>query len=99
VRSEGRSVQGRFLRLSAAPDPAGGGTRVGLVTSRRVGAAVIRNRVRRRLREICRLHRAMLAPGWLIVVVAKSAAGKASFSELRDEWLILARRLPILSGS
>jgi RNase P protein component len=41
----------------------------------------------------------MLAPGWLIVVVAKSAAGKASFSELRDEWLILARRLPILSGS
>ena len=41
----------------------------------------------------------MVTPGWLIVVVAKSAAAKASFSELREEWLILARRLPILSGS
>jgi RNase P protein component len=41
----------------------------------------------------------MLAPGWLIVVVAKPAAVEASFSELREEWLILARRLPILSGS
>jgi len=92
-------VQGRFLRLSAARDPGGSGTRFGLVTSRRVGGAVIRNRVRRRLREICRLHRRMLAPGWLVVVVAKSAAAEASFAELREEWLILARRLPILSGS
>lgn len=74
-------------------------TRFGLVTSKRVGGAVIRNRVRRRLREICRLHRALLAPGWLVVVVAKPAAAGATFSELRDEWLILARRLPILSGS
>ena len=99
MRAEGRSVQGRLLRLSAALDPTGGATRFGLVTSRRVGGAVIRNRVRRRLREICRLHRTMLAPGWLIVVVAKPAAVEASFSELREEWLILARRLPILSGS
>ena len=99
MRSEGRSVQGRLLRLSAAKDPAGGGSRFGLITSRRVGGAVIRNRIRRRLREICRLHRATLAPGWLVVVVAKPAAAGASFSELREEWLILARRLPILSGS
>jgi ribonuclease P protein component len=99
VRAQGRFVQGRFLRLSAALDPAGGATRFGLVTSRRVGRAVIRNRLRRRLREICRLHRTMIAPGWLVVVVAKSAAAEASFSELREEWLILTRRLPILSGS
>jgi len=99
VRSQGRSVQGRFLRLSAVPDPASGRTRFGLITSRRVGDAVIRNRVRRRLREICRLHRTFLDPGWLVVVVAKSSAAKASFSELREEWLILAQRLSILSGS
>jgi ribonuclease P protein component len=99
VRAQGRSVQGRLLRLSAAPNPADGATRFGLITSRRVGRAVIRNRVRRRLREICRLHRAMIAHGWLVVVVAKSAAAEASFSELREEWLILTRRLPILSGS
>jgi ribonuclease P protein component len=92
-------VQGRFLRLSVAPNRGAGAVRFGLVTSKRVGGAVIRNRVRRRMREICRLHRAILAPEWLVVVVAKPAAARATFSELRDEWLILARRLPILSGS
>jgi ribonuclease P protein component len=92
-------VQGRWLRLSAARDPVGGGTRFGLVTPGRVGEAVDRNRVRRRLREICRLHRGLLAPGFLVVVVAKPSAARASFSEMREEWLILARRLSILSGS
>jgi ribonuclease P protein component len=91
-------VQGRLLRLYATKDPAGGGSRFGLITSRRVGGAVVRNRIRRKLREICRLHRATLAPGWLVVIAAKPAAAGASFSELREEWLILARRLPILSG-
>ena len=78
VRSKGCSAQGRLLRLSVARDPAGGGTRFGLITSRRLGEAVTRNRVRRRLREICRLYRRLLAPGFLIVVAAKSAgcAGK-----------------------
>jgi ribonuclease P protein component len=61
--------------------------------------AVIRNRVRRRLREICRLYRTILDPGWLVVIVAKSPAARATFAELREEWLILARQLPILSGS
>jgi ribonuclease P protein component len=60
---------------------------------------VERNRVRRRLREICRLHRGLLAPGLLVVVVAKSSAAGASFAEMQEEWLILARRLSILSGS
>jgi ribonuclease P protein component len=88
------------MRLSAAQDPVGGGeTRFGLVTSRRIGEAVNRNRVRRRLREICRLHRQLLAPGFLVVVIAKRSAVEASFSEMREEWLILARRLSILSRS
>jgi ribonuclease P protein component len=98
VRKEGRSVQGRLLRLSVLPQP-GQPTRFGFVTSRRVGGAVTRNRVRRRLREICRLQRPVLPPGWMVVTVAKSAAADASFAELRDEWLLLARRLSILPRS
>jgi ribonuclease P protein component len=88
-----------LLRLSVAHDPAAGGTRFGLITPRRLGEAVMRNRVRRRLREICRLHRPLLASGFLIVVAAKSMASQATFQELQEEWLILARRLSILSGS
>jgi ribonuclease P protein component len=82
-----------------ARDPAAGETRFGLITPRRLGEAVTRNRVRRRLREICRLHRPLLTSGLLVVVAAKSTAAKASFQDLREEWLILARRLSILSGS
>ena len=63
VRSEGRSVQGRFLRLSAARIR-WRQTRFGFITPRRIGMAVIRNRVRRRLREICRLYRRVFRP-WL----------------------------------
>ena len=99
MRSQGRSAQGRLLRLSVARDPEAGGTRFGLITPRRLGEAVTRNRVRRRLREICRLHRPLLASGLLIVVAAKSMASQATFQELREEWLILATRLSILSGS
>ena len=48
------------------------------------------------LRELCHTYRPMIAPGWLIVMVAKSAAAEAAFSDLREEWLLLARRLTIL---
>jgi ribonuclease P protein component len=88
-----------LLRVSVARDPAGGETRFGLITPRRLGGAVTRNRIRRRLREICRLHRPWISCGLLVVVAAKSMATNASFQELREEWLILARRLSILSGS
>jgi len=70
--------------------------RFGLITSRRVGGAVDRNRVRRRLRELCRLNRSLVPAGWLVVVIAKSSAAAASFADLREEWLLLARRLSIL---
>jgi len=90
-------VQGRFLRMTAAREE--GETRFGLITSRRVGGAVVRNRVRRRLREICRLHRPQVLPGWLVVVSAKSSAASAGYEELREEWLLLIRQLSILPRS
>ncbi len=85
--------------MTVARNPEADGTRIGLITSRRVGNAVQRNRVRRRLREICRLHRSRLADGWLVVISARAAAENAGFAELRDEWLLLAGRLSILPDS
>jgi len=73
-----------------------GVAKAGIITSKRVGGAVVRNRVRRRLRELVRHTRAHFLPGCLIVVIAKPAAAAASFEELREEWLLLARRLSIL---
>jgi ribonuclease P protein component len=87
------------LRLSVVAEPGGSATRFGFITSKRVGEAVVRNRVRRRLREVCRLERPGISPGWLVVTVAKSAAAKATYAELREEWLLLARRLSIFPRS
>lgn len=99
VRKEGRVAQGKLLRLSAARVGQEAETRFGIITSRRVGGAVTRNKVRRRLRELCRLHRPLAKPGLMVVVVAKSAAAGVAFAELREEWLLLSRRLSILPGS
>jgi len=83
----------------AAADPHEEPARFGIITSRKVGGAVERNLVRRRLREICRAQCPFARPGLLVVVSAKAAAATATFSELRDEWLLLARKLSILPGS
>lgn len=96
VRAEGRMVQGRFLRMSVLRRPGEEPARIGIVTSRRVGGAVQRNRVRRRVREIFRARRAQLPAGLWLVVVAKPGAADAGYGELREEWLRLAGRLSIL---
>lgn len=70
--------------------------RVGITVSRKLGHAVVRNRVRRRLREIYRLHEAEFSPGWDIVVVARSRAVNASFDALTDAYLKLADKAGVL---
>jgi ribonuclease P protein component len=96
VRESGKAVQGRLLRLAIYCHLAEGAAKVGIITSKRVGGAVVRNRVRRRLRELVRHSLSHFPPGSLIVVIAKPAAAAASFEELRQEWLLLGRRLSIL---
>lgn len=76
-----------------------GSKSVGIVTSRRVGGAVTRNKIRRRLREILRECLPQIAAGLRVVVVAKPAAAEAEFSGLRAEWLLLAGRLSIFARS
>jgi len=74
-------------------------TQGAVVVSRRVGSAVIRNMVKRRLRDIYRHQLPSLKSGLWIVITAKHPAATASTEELRAEWLRLGGRLSIFSDS
>ena len=73
-----------------------GTNRVGITVSKKLGKAHIRNRVRRRLREVYRLNEEKFQPGWDIVVVARTRAIDAPFHKLTENYLSLARKAGIL---
>ena len=70
--------------------------RVGITVSKKLGKAHVRNRVRRRLREVYRLNEDKFRPGWDIVVVARSRAVDAPFEKLTKSYLHLAKKAGIL---
>jgi ribonuclease P protein component len=69
-------------------------SRFGWSIKKALGSAVKRNRMRRRIREIIRLHRQEIAPGWDIVIHPRSAVAKANFSALSEELMKLLPRTP-----
>ena len=73
-----------------------GTNRIGITVSKKLGHAVVRNRVRRRLRECYRLNEDRFQPGWDIVVVARTKAVHAEFAKLQEGYLELAARAGIL---
>lgn len=72
------------------------GNRIGITVSKKLGKAHVRNRTRRRLREIYRLNEQLFAPGWDIVIVARSSAVDADFEKLTQSYLSLAGKAGIL---
>ena len=73
-----------------------GENRVGITVSKKLGKAHVRNRTRRRLREVYRLNEAKFRPGWDIVVVARTKAVDAEFSQLTRSYLALAKKAGLL---
>src|SRR4051794_29502537 len=87
VRVEGRKFRGDLISLGLLQDVDLAQTRAGFITSRKVGGAVVRNRVRRRLRDIVRRHQHEIRPGTWLVVIASPNAARSTSSELEAEWL------------
>ena len=97
VKFQGKTYRGPFLILGVLVQKEEKAFRAGFITTKRLGGAVVRNRVRRRLRDIVRKEQGRLRPGVWIVLVARSAAARAGYQELKDEWLRLAERASILA--
>jgi len=96
VKRNGITQRGKLLMLNAMPIENSDTWRAGFVTSGRLGGAVVRNRVRRRLREIVRRHQHELRQSVWFVIIARHEAAAATYGALEDEWLRLARRASIL---
>ena len=96
VKRDGITQPGKLLLLNVMPLDNSCPWRAGFVTSARLGGAVVRNRVRRRLREIIRRHQHELQQGFWFVIIARHEAATATYAALEDEWLHLARRASIL---
>ena len=73
-----------------------GSNRIGITVSKKLGHAVVRNRTRRRLREVYRLNEEKFQPGWDLVVVARTRSVDASFDQLTKSYLRLAKKANIL---
>jgi ribonuclease P protein component len=97
VREQGRRVQTRHLTVLALPNTFGW-DRLGIIASRRLGGAVLRNRAKRRVRELFRLRtdRAEAAPGGRsldVVVIPRREVATAPFAEIAVELGSALRRL------
>jgi len=85
VYRQGTAYRGRLFSVHAFPNEHGN-PRLGLSVSRKVGNAVTRNAVRRRLREVFHSCISEIAGGMDLVVSARPAAAKATLEELREEF-------------
>jgi ribonuclease P protein component len=93
VYHEGSTRTDRFLVLKFMPNRLEF-SRYGISVSKRVGKAVVRNRVKRVLREILRLTR--LEPGWDIILIARSPAAGSGYEQLEKAAINLLTRARIL---
>jgi ribonuclease P protein component len=84
---------GGGLAEGSAEAPAPAGPRFGFTVSRKVGGAVLRNKVKRWLRESCRHLTSAFPNDGDFVIVARPSAARAGFAPTASELASLARRL------
>ena len=73
-----------------------GHNRLGITVSVKVGKAVVRNRARRRLREVYRLNNSSLKQGWDIVLVGRSRTATMPWKEFDSSFRRLAKKLDLM---
>jgi len=98
IRQQGRSYVNHLLVLCVLPNDLPY-TRFGFTVNSRIGNAVQRNRIKRRLREIMRLQQDSLQPGWDIILIARQPIRSADYHEMETACARLLRRAQLLQAA
>ena len=96
VRQEGQRLVCGCLIANWRKLPADGSSRLGVVTSGKIGNAVIRNRARRLLREAFRMHQHDLTQPVDLVLVARASITGKGFSDVEKDFLTTLRKAGLL---
>jgi ribonuclease P protein component len=80
------------MTLFVGVQPPETGARAAFVTPKTVGSAVVRNRLRRRMREIYRRHLAVLLENRQVIWSARTAAAKMDFDDLKEVMVALGSK-------
>lgn len=97
IYSKGRSAVTPFLVLYCRPNRLGH-NRLGVTVSTKLGGAVVRNRARRRLREVFRLAGPDLRQGYDVILVARARAVNGPYQKLTAAFYRACRELNLLEG-
>ena len=98
VRQEGQRLVLGCLIANWRRLPVGATTRLGVVTSKKVGGAVARNRARRLMREVFRVHQHELAEAVDLVLVARPSIAGRKLAEVEKDFLTTLRRSGLLNA-
>ncbi len=97
AKLQGRRVVSGCLVANWLALPAGAASRVGVITGRKLGGAVVRTRARRLLREAFRLHQLQLRQPLDLVLVARASIVGKAFSHVEKDFLAALRQARLLN--
>jgi ribonuclease P protein component len=96
VYTKGRSVANRAAVLYVLPLKPASMSRVGFAAGKKLGKAVVRNRIKRRIKEVVRLLWSRVKPGYLLIVIARQGAKDIAFSDLQTKVTDLFEKASLL---
>lgn len=96
VYRRGKSHVNRYAVLYALPRSPKQATRIGFVTGKKIGCAVERNRCRRLMKEVYRLHQHELVEGYDLVLIGRSQLKHVDYAQAEKSILQLFRHARVL---